>query len=85
MTNVIARPDGRDWMELPPDGTDCAAAAARPAGGMRLAYSLVHMPAISAFCGTSESGLPVGLQIAGPKFSDATLLALGARVLPQEA
>jgi len=43
-------------------------------------FNLVHMPAVSAFCGLSGQGLPVGLQIAGPKFSDATLLALGARV-----
>ncbi|MGH7003149.1 MAG: amidase, partial [Alphaproteobacteria bacterium] len=43
-------------------------------------FNLVHMPAISAFCGISDRGLPIGLQIAGPKFSDATLLALGAQV-----
>lgn len=230
MMNVIARPDGRDWMELPADGTDYAAAAARPVAGLRIAYSrdfgfarvepgvaravdrgvaqlkaagciveeigavgfdafdtymiqaamrlapmrratdpaalarfpravlsvldfaerigvadvqrmyddrnklgdallvlfrrfdaivspaapieapplqlfypdgefdsapsrnllafacpfnLVHMPAVSAFCGTTGAGLPVGLQIAGPKFSDATLIALGAQVRPQ--
>ncbi len=229
MMNVIARSDGRDWMELPPDGTDYAAAAERPVAGMRIAYSrdfgfanvepevaravelgvaqlkkagciveeigavgfdafeiymiqaavrlaamrratdpaamarfpravhsvldfaervsvadvqrmydgrnklgdmllalfrrfdaivspaspieapplgqfypesefdsapgrnllafacpfnLVHMPAVSAFCGTTRAGLPVGLQIAGPKFSDATLIALGARISP---
>lgn len=229
MMNVIARPDGRDWMELPPDGTDYAAAAGGPVKGMRIAYSrdfgfatvepdvssavergvdqlkaagciveeigavgfdafeiymiqaavrlaamrkttdaaamarfpravhsvldfaervsvadvqrmydgrnklgdmllalfrrfdavvspaapieapplgnfypdgefdsaagrnllafacpfnLVHMPAASAFCGTTRGGLPVGLQIAGPKYSDAKLIALGARVSP---
>ncbi len=229
MMNVIARPDGRDWMELPPDGTDYAAAAGGPVKGMRIAYSrdfgfatvepdvasavergvaqlkaagciveeigavgfdafeiymiqaavrlaamrkttdaaamarfpravhsvldfaervsvadvqrmydgrnklgdmllalfrrfdavvspaapieapplgnfypdgeydsaagrnllafacpfnLVHMPAASAFCGTTRRGLPVGLQIAGPKYSDAKLIALGARVSP---
>ncbi len=43
-------------------------------------FNLVHMPAVSADCGRSDRGLPVGLQIAGPKFSDATLIALGARV-----
>ncbi|MFO0987073.1 MAG: amidase family protein [Alphaproteobacteria bacterium] len=39
MMNVIARPDGRDWMELPPDGTDYAAAAGAPVKGLRVAYS----------------------------------------------
>src|SRR6185295_3691066 len=34
MMNVIARPDGRDWMELPPDDTDYQAAAARPVAGL---------------------------------------------------
>ena len=229
MMNVIARPDGRDWMELPPDGTDYAAAATAPVKGMRLAYSrdfgfatvdpgvastvergvaqlkdagciveevgavafdafeiymiqaavrlaamrkatdaatlarfpravhsvldfaervsvadvqrmydgrnrlgdtllalfrrfdaivspaapieappigqfypngefdslpgrnllafacpfnLIHMPALSAFCGATRAGLPVGLQIAGPKSSDGKLIALGARVSP---
>jgi len=45
-------------------------------------FNLVHMPAVSAFCGVGDRGLPVGLQIAGPKFSDATLLALGAKISP---
>jgi len=33
-------------------------------------------PAISLPCGFSSSGLPIGLMIAGPKFSEAKLLAL---------
>src|SRR6478735_669169 len=38
--NAIARPDGRDWMELPPDATDYVAAlASRPLAGLRVAYS----------------------------------------------
>jgi Asp-tRNA(Asn)/Glu-tRNA(Gln) amidotransferase A subunit family amidase len=60
-----------------------------PAGRNLLAFTcpfnLVHMPAVSAFCGLSARGLPVGLQIAGPRFSDALLLALGARVAPGAA
>jgi len=43
-------------------------------------FNLVHMPAISAFCGTTERGLPAGLQLAGPKFSDARLISLGAKI-----
>ncbi|MGE4013508.1 MAG: amidase family protein, partial [Alphaproteobacteria bacterium] len=37
--NVIARPDGRDWMELPPDETNYRAAADRPVKGLRIGYS----------------------------------------------
>jgi aspartyl-tRNA(Asn)/glutamyl-tRNA(Gln) amidotransferase subunit A len=28
-------------------------------------------------CGTGRNGLPVGLQIAGPRFADALVLQLG--------
>lgn len=45
-------------------------------------FNLVHMPAVSAFCGTTRGGLPVGLQIAGPKYGDAKLISLGARISP---
>lgn len=34
------------------------------------------VPAISLPCGTGHQGLPVGLQIAGPRFSDARVLQL---------
>jgi aspartyl-tRNA(Asn)/glutamyl-tRNA(Gln) amidotransferase subunit A len=37
--NVIARPDGRDWMELPPDGVDYVAALAGTLKRLRIAYS----------------------------------------------
>jgi aspartyl-tRNA(Asn)/glutamyl-tRNA(Gln) amidotransferase subunit A len=38
--------------------------------------SLAGIPAISIPCGLSD-GLPVGLQIAGPAFSENRLLAAG--------
>jgi aspartyl-tRNA(Asn)/glutamyl-tRNA(Gln) amidotransferase subunit A len=43
-------------------------------------YNLTGMPALSVRCGTGESGLPVGLQIAGPLGGDGTVLAIGALI-----
>jgi aspartyl-tRNA(Asn)/glutamyl-tRNA(Gln) amidotransferase subunit A len=34
------------------------------------------LPAISIPCGFSKSGLPIGLMIAGPRFSEGKVLAL---------
>ena len=36
------------------------------------------IPALSLPCGFSKSGLPIGLTIAGPRFSEGKILALGA-------
>ncbi|WP_411339334.1 amidase [Sphingopyxis sp. J-6] len=41
-------------------------------------FNLVGLPALSVPCGLSKDGLPIGLTIAGPRFSEAKLLALGA-------
>jgi aspartyl-tRNA(Asn)/glutamyl-tRNA(Gln) amidotransferase subunit A len=35
------------------------------------------VPALSLPCGAGRQGLPVGLQIAGPRFADALVLQLG--------
>lgn len=43
---------------------------------MTVPASLAGMPAISVPAGTTEAGLPVGVQLIGPRRSDATLLAL---------
>lgn len=43
---------------------------------MTVATSLAGLPAISVLAGKSESGLPIGVQIMGPRCSDASLLAL---------
>ncbi|CAN5419089.1 Asp-tRNA(Asn)/Glu-tRNA(Gln) amidotransferase subunit GatA [soil metagenome] len=40
------------------------------------AFSIAGLPAISVPCGFSESGLPIGLLISGPPFSEGRLLAL---------
>ncbi|MBA7629091.1 Glutamyl-tRNA(Gln) amidotransferase subunit A [subsurface metagenome] len=37
-------------------------------------YNLLGLPAISVPCGFSQAGLPIGLQIAGKPFAEATIL-----------
>ena len=39
-----------------------------------VAASLAGLPGVSVPCGFDHSGLPIGLQMIGPKFSEATLL-----------
>ena len=65
--------------EFYPDG-DTLGEANRNLIGFTCPMNLVHMPALSMGCGRSGAGLPIGFQIAGPKFSDARLLALAGRV-----
>ena len=62
--------------EFYPDG-DTLGEANRNLIGFTCPVNLVHMPAVSVYCGHA-AGLPVGLQFAGPKFSDARLLAVAA-------
>jgi aspartyl-tRNA(Asn)/glutamyl-tRNA(Gln) amidotransferase subunit A len=38
-------------------------------------FNLTGLPAVSVPCGFTASGLPVGLQIVGPRFADRTVLA----------
>jgi aspartyl-tRNA(Asn)/glutamyl-tRNA(Gln) amidotransferase subunit A len=37
-------------------------------------FNLTQQPAISVPCGLTESGLPIGLQIVGPRFADSNVL-----------
>lgn len=67
--------------EFYPDG-DTLAEAGRNLIGFTCPTNLVHMPAISVPCGFTRAGLPVGLQIAGPKYSDALLLRVAAAIEP---
>ena len=60
--------------ELYPDA-DTLGEANRNLIGFTCPVNLVHMPAISVSCGRTAEDLPIGLQFAGPKFSDARLLA----------
>ena len=69
--------------EFYPDG-DTLGEANRNLIGFTAPVNLVHMPALSVGCGRTAAGLPVGLQIAGPKFSDARLLAV-ARIIERMA
>ena len=63
--------------EFYPDG-DTLGEANRNLIGFTCPVNLVHMPATSVPCGRTRENLPVGLQIAGPKLSDARLLAVAA-------
>lgn len=46
-------------------------------------FNHCYLPACSVPCGLDRRGLPVGLQIVGPRFSDARVLALAALVEQQ--
>jgi aspartyl-tRNA(Asn)/glutamyl-tRNA(Gln) amidotransferase subunit A len=69
---------------LPPLLMDLLRAQRDPAGTSALAeavantspYDVYGLPAISLPCGFSKSGLPIGLTIAGPRFSEGRILAL---------
>jgi aspartyl-tRNA(Asn)/glutamyl-tRNA(Gln) amidotransferase subunit A len=41
-------------------------------------FNVAGLPALSVPCGLSEAGLPIGLQIAGRHFEEATVLRVGA-------
>jgi len=42
-------------------------------------FNALGIPAISVPCGVTKNGLPIGLQIAGPRLGEATLLAFAHR------
>ena len=45
-----------------------------------LVFSLFGLPAISVPSGLTDEGLPAGLQIVGPRFSEGLLMGLAAQV-----
>ena len=49
---------------------------------MNAIWTLLHAPCISIPCHTGPSGLPVGIQLVGPRFGDARLLALAEAIAP---
>lgn len=45
-------------------------------------WTLLHVPCVNVPAGRGPRGLPVGVQLVGPRLSDATLLAIAAAVAP---
>jgi aspartyl-tRNA(Asn)/glutamyl-tRNA(Gln) amidotransferase subunit A len=45
-----------------------------------LPFNLTGQPASTSFCGLSASGLPVGLQVVGPKYSEPLILEAGLAI-----
>ncbi len=45
-------------------------------------WTVMHTPCVAIPCIHGPKGLPVGVQIVGPRFSDARLLSIGAAVAP---
>jgi Asp-tRNA(Asn)/Glu-tRNA(Gln) amidotransferase A subunit family amidase len=44
---------------------------------MNSMWTMLNVPCLAIPCHTGPNGLPVGVQIAGPRWGDAGLLALG--------
>jgi aspartyl-tRNA(Asn)/glutamyl-tRNA(Gln) amidotransferase subunit A len=65
-------------MALPPEIAPALANAPGEPGMIRntLPFDVYGIPAISVPCGFSRSGLPIGLQIGGPRLGEARVLAL---------
>ena len=45
-------------------------------------WTLMHMPCLAIPCIKGPQGLPVGIQLVGPRFADARLLNVAAAVAP---
>ncbi|MCE9641667.1 MAG: amidase [Betaproteobacteria bacterium] len=45
-------------------------------------WTLLHMPCLAIPCMKGPQGLPVGVQIIGPRYADARLLSIGDAVAP---
>ena len=64
----VARPDGR---EAPAGSDDPHWPGWTP---FTYPFNLTQQPAASVPCGFTSSGLPIGLQIVGPRYADALVL-----------
>ncbi len=45
-------------------------------------WTLLHVPCVAIPCSTGPHGMPVGVQIVGPRFGDAALLEVASLVAP---
>jgi Asp-tRNA(Asn)/Glu-tRNA(Gln) amidotransferase A subunit family amidase len=45
-------------------------------------WTLLHVPCLAIPCTFGAQGLPVGIQVVGPRFSDARLLRIAAAIAP---
>jgi aspartyl-tRNA(Asn)/glutamyl-tRNA(Gln) amidotransferase subunit A len=81
VTSLIPRQAAPASAAAPPAGAATggapAAAVGGPAGFRNTSYfSYYGLPALSVPCGFTAAGLPIGLQISGAPFAEATVLAL---------
>ena len=67
-----------------PSGRTCRTAGDRRTGTSWTPYTypfnLTQQPALSVPCGFTSAGLPIGLQVVGPRHADALVLRVGQRV-----
>jgi aspartyl-tRNA(Asn)/glutamyl-tRNA(Gln) amidotransferase subunit A len=73
-TPATAPKIGENTVRIAGREEDTRVAATRLVRGI----NVVGLPALSMPCGLSGQGLPVGLQIVGPAFDEATILKVGA-------
>ena len=71
---ITAPPVGADIVALGPHRESALAATWR----LTYPYNLTGLPAITLPCGFDDNGLPIGLQIAGRPFDEATVLRAAA-------
>lgn len=76
LSATVAVPPFDKWDETP--GTVDGAEIHRNGWHLTLPFNFTGHPAASAPAGQTSDGLPVGLQIVGPRFADQTVLAVSA-------
>ena len=76
VTSLIPRPGSPPPTGPAPAGTPAAGGGGAPGFRNTSYFSYFGLPAISVPCGFTAAGLPIGLQIAGPPFAEAAMLAL---------
>lgn len=90
MTAFFERYDLLLCPTVPVEPWSCKALAPSAIGGRKAGprthavftplFNLCDVPAVSIPCGFGAQGLPVALQIAGPRYADLKVLQLGARI-----